>query len=421
MVHIARLLAGVAVLINAASAAAAAEAVNNGEFALKDGDRVVFYGDSITEQRLYTTFVETFVATRYPNLDIAFFAKGVGGDATWGGWMGTIDERVSRDVKPCDPTVITIMLGMNDGGYVPFDEKILAAYQEWYGKLLALMTATAPNARITLIGASPYDDWAHPDTAFHGYNGTLLRFVDHVRTLAAENQLGFVDFNCPVAEFINKALAADMADAKKIIPDAIHPAPAGHLVMAAALLKAWNAEGVVSEVTVDAAASSVLQASHAQVRDLSALTWKQRDDALPFPTNPDLELALKYTDFSDVLNRQWLCVKGLEPGNHTLEIDGQPVATLSEEDWARGVNLALYDTPMKKQAAEVFQATVKRNEAAFTQWRNVEFALAGYQSTPDASAALGRLEREIRSQQREKSSPVERQYRILPDASASGA
>jgi hypothetical protein len=28
-------------------------------FHLKDGDRVVFYGDSITDQRLYTTFTET--------------------------------------------------------------------------------------------------------------------------------------------------------------------------------------------------------------------------------------------------------------------------------------------------------------------------------------------------------------------------
>jgi hypothetical protein len=34
-------------------------------FFLKDGDRVVFYGDSITDQRLYTTFTETFVLTRF--------------------------------------------------------------------------------------------------------------------------------------------------------------------------------------------------------------------------------------------------------------------------------------------------------------------------------------------------------------------
>ena len=29
------------------------------DFALKNGDRVVFYGDSITDQRLYTVITET--------------------------------------------------------------------------------------------------------------------------------------------------------------------------------------------------------------------------------------------------------------------------------------------------------------------------------------------------------------------------
>ena len=48
-------------LLAAACAATAQEA-----FALRDGDRVVFYGDSITDQRLYTTFAETFVVTRFP-------------------------------------------------------------------------------------------------------------------------------------------------------------------------------------------------------------------------------------------------------------------------------------------------------------------------------------------------------------------
>ena len=35
---------------------AGAFAAENGGFALREGDRVVFYGDSITDKRLYTTF-----------------------------------------------------------------------------------------------------------------------------------------------------------------------------------------------------------------------------------------------------------------------------------------------------------------------------------------------------------------------------
>src|SRR5690349_2455999 len=45
-------------------------------FYLKDGDRVVFYGDSITDQRLYTTFVETYAVTRFPKLNLSFVHSG---------------------------------------------------------------------------------------------------------------------------------------------------------------------------------------------------------------------------------------------------------------------------------------------------------------------------------------------------------
>ena len=41
-------------------------------FYLHDGDRVVFYGDSITDQRLYTTFIETYVITRFPQMKVLF-------------------------------------------------------------------------------------------------------------------------------------------------------------------------------------------------------------------------------------------------------------------------------------------------------------------------------------------------------------
>src|SRR5512136_1333551 len=86
-------------------------------FYLKSGDRVVFYGDSITEQRLYTTFVETFVVTRFPQWKVDFVHSGWGGDRVTGGGGGPIDLRLHRDVLAYRPTVMTIMLGMNDGSY----------------------------------------------------------------------------------------------------------------------------------------------------------------------------------------------------------------------------------------------------------------------------------------------------------------
>src|SRR2546427_6284265 len=105
-------------------------------FYLKDGDRVVFYGDSITDQRLYTTFVETYVVTRFPTLNASFVHSGWGGDRVGGGGGGKIDERLKRDVIAYRPTVITIMLGMNDGSYRAFDQKVFDTYATGYQHII---------------------------------------------------------------------------------------------------------------------------------------------------------------------------------------------------------------------------------------------------------------------------------------------
>ena len=54
-----------------------------GDFLIKDGDRVVFLGDSITEQRLYTTYIEAYTLTRYPDWKLWFRNVGWGGDTSW--------------------------------------------------------------------------------------------------------------------------------------------------------------------------------------------------------------------------------------------------------------------------------------------------------------------------------------------------
>ncbi len=49
---------------------ALAPALAEEPFYLKDGDRVVFYGDSITDQRLCPTFVETYV-DHFPSMNMS--------------------------------------------------------------------------------------------------------------------------------------------------------------------------------------------------------------------------------------------------------------------------------------------------------------------------------------------------------------
>src|SRR5436853_2204656 len=139
-------------------------------FALKDGDRVVFYGDSITDQRLYTTFAETFAVTRFPKMNVRFVHSGWGGDRVTGGGGGNIDERLKRDVFPYHPSVMTIMLGMNDASYRAFDEKIFDTYAKGYEHILDSLHKQLPDLRLTLIEPSPFDDVTRKPNFEGGYN-----------------------------------------------------------------------------------------------------------------------------------------------------------------------------------------------------------------------------------------------------------
>ena len=176
-----------------------------GPFAIKEGDRIVFYGDSITDQRLYTTFVETYVVTRFPALNVSFVHSGWGGDRVTGGGGGPIDRRLARDVFAYKPSVVTVMLGMNDASYRAFDQKIFDVYAKGYQHLVESLKSNLPGVRITLIQPSPYDDVTRKPTFEGGYNQVLVRYGEFVKNLAEKEGAAVADLNTPVVAAIKKA------------------------------------------------------------------------------------------------------------------------------------------------------------------------------------------------------------------------
>ena len=83
---------------------------------------MVFYGDSITERRLYSSFSEAFFLTRFPKVNVRFVNSGWAGDTVAGGAGGSAQVRLQRDVIAYKPNVVTILLGMNDGHYQALNE-----------------------------------------------------------------------------------------------------------------------------------------------------------------------------------------------------------------------------------------------------------------------------------------------------------
>ena len=395
--------------------------VHGDDFFLKNGDRDVFYGDSITDQRLYTTFTETFVVTRFPNRDIKFVHSGWGGDRVGGGGGGPIDLRLERDVFAYKPTVMTIMLGMNDASYRAFEPKIFETYSKGLVHIVESVKEKLPEVRITLIQPSPFDDVTRAPNFEGGYNAVLVRYGDFLREVAKERNLGIADLNTSVVEATKKAFASDPDNAKKLNPDRIHAAPSGQLLMAAALLKAWNAPAEVGRLEIKVAGDDLSVSSDQDIsidkHNESSLSWTQLDKALPFPLNlkdPLINLALRSSDFVQNLNMQPLIIKGLAAGDYSLSIDGEDVGTFTSDQFAAGVNLAVLPTPMAKQAAAVHELTLKHNNIHFMRWRNVQVPLQkeNAEHLKKVLQGLDEIEDDYVAKQRETAKPKPHKFQV---------
>ena len=391
-------------------------------FPLKDGDCVVFYGDSITDQRLYTTFIESYVLTRFPRLNVHFIHSGWGGDRVGGGGGGPVDVRLRRDVIAYKPTVMTIMLGMNDGEYRPFDQEVYNRYTSGYENIIKTVKGALPGIRITVIEPSPFDEVTRPTEIAGGYNNVLIRYGQFLRELAQRENLTVADMNSPVVAVLEKAKAIDPNIAQRIVPDRVHPGPGGHLIMAEALLKAWNAPAQVSSVEIDAAGKRVVRAENTAVTVLNvdrSVSWTQTDKALPLSLDwkdKALALAIQCSDVVEALDQQPLKVTGLTADRYALKIDSEDVGVFTRPQLEEGLNLAVLLTAMAKQALSVHELTLRHNQIHFARWRELQVPLENQQSPhlQPALDTLDKLEAEIIAKQRATAQPKPRNYELIP-------
>ena len=156
---------------------------------LKDGDTFVFLGDSITHQCLYTQSVEGFFYTRYPKTRIHFHNAGVGGDRG-----ADAPLRFDEDVAVSKPNYVTILLGMNDGGYKGFDQPTFETYSAGMTTILkkiAGLGATAIPMTPTMFDSRAKrakGDNAAPRNSL--YDGVLAFYGAWLRDQAEQRGLG---------------------------------------------------------------------------------------------------------------------------------------------------------------------------------------------------------------------------------------
>lgn len=358
----------------------------------KDGDRVGFLGNSITDGGHYHSYIWLYYMTRFPNMKLNCFNIGIGGDRA-------IDmvKRFDGDVLSKNLSVLITTFGMNDSGYFEYngdqpkafaDQKVKESYEAY--KQLEAKFKSIQDTRIILMGSSPYDENAviEGNNPFKNKNKAMLRIVDFQRESSKNNNWEFLDLNQPMTE-INTNFQQVDPTFTICGNDRIHPDNDGHMVMAYLFLKEQGFSGkCVSNIAIDASKMNITSSENCEITNLkknsTSISFDYLAYSLPYAMDTiargwgnkkSQAEAMRIIPFIEEMNKEMLIVKGLK-GNYKLSIDNEIIGTWSGKELAEGINLAtLTNTPQYQQALKVMFLNEERweIERRFREYAWVEF------------------------------------------------
>ncbi|WP_139956720.1 SGNH/GDSL hydrolase family protein [Flavicella sediminum] len=330
----------------------------------KTGDRVCFVGNSITNNGEFHHNIFLYHLTRYPEQELAFFNCGISGDKT-----GGVLARMEDDILINNPTVVVIMLGMNDVNRSLYGleeasenrkkrmEAAITLYKNNFIEIVNLFLSK--NIKVILERPTIYDQTANLETLNHfGVNDALKTCANFIDEVAKEYELSVVDY-WTIMNKLNNEMQAKNPSATITSKDRVHPRSTGHLVMAYQFLKAENAPKYVSKVVIeDNKQISKTKSTNCEInyvkKSKNDIVFSVKENALPFPSVPSQKEGLDLVPFNEELNIELLQVVNLSSGSYELTIDGVLIDIFSEVQLNKGINLANYPlTPQYKQALKV--------------------------------------------------------------------
>jgi lysophospholipase L1-like esterase len=351
MIHKIALLALIGSLITPANAARA-------ESVFKPDDLLAICGDSITEQRIYSVYIEDYLLMCQPTNGVKAMMCG------WSGASASSSAgHMKGDVVTLRPNVVTLYYGMNDGGYNEPNETAENSYRTGLSKLIA--DFKAGGSRTIIVGSAGIVDSYyfknphHKEVSAKDYNETLRRLAEIGKSVAVSNDVLFADLHTPMMDAMAKAKAAyGETYAVEGEAEGIHAGPPGHLLMAYALLKAMGFDGNIGTITFDmntnaatatgeqrivssAPGQIVIESHRYPFCFFSGAKDSDKADAATQAENFNYGNAaiLPFVPFNQELNRYMLIVHNLKSPKAKITW-GEESKEFTAEQLAAGINLA---------------------------------------------------------------------------------
>lgn len=369
-----------------------------GPLFLKEGDRLAIIGDSITEQKMYSRIMETYLTVCVPQLKVTTRQYGWGGETAEG-----FRKRMTNDCLRFQPTIATLCYGMNDHRYRPFDVMNAAWYRSNYTAIVKSLKAA--DARVVV--GSP--GCMSKPTTWGRVSGMTLD--EHNANLCALRDIGvgisdreggrFADvfWNMMKAGYEGQTRFGTSEEAYMIGgKDGVHPGWAGHVVMAYSFLRAMGLDGEIGTVTVDLGGQKAEAGAGHKVDGVAngevTLTSLRYPFCATGETNKDnsIRSGMEVIPFNQDLNRFKLVVKNAKAANYKVTWGGES-KSYSAAELSTGVNLAadFAVNPFSEAFKRVDDAVGAKQAYETTQIKKI---FHGDEGKKDMEAAVKRTEAE---------------------------
>jgi hypothetical protein len=306
---------------------------------LKKGDRLAICGDSITEQKMYSRVMETYLTACAPELAVSVRQYGWGGE-TAPGFL----KRMTNDCLRFKPTIATTCYGMNDHGYRPYEESIGEKYR--VNQTAIVKAFKAHGARVVLgspgcVGLNK--NWDAASVESKNLNLCTLRNLDI--EIAQKAGVAFADVFWPMLTAGYAAQQKHGADYAIAGKDGVHPGWAGSFVMAYAFLKAFGLDGEIGRITYDADGGQATASKGHEVVDVKDGAVQIKSRRYPFCATGDvskdttIRSAMSLVPFNQELNRFTLVMKNGRAAKYRVTW-GEESKSYTAGQLATGVNLA---------------------------------------------------------------------------------
>jgi len=218
--------------------------------------RVLWLGDSITQNGAYVSYIEYLLTLLFPDAELDFISLGVNGETVSGlsesgllpsrPWLAERLPTALRDVKP---QTVVACYGMNDGIFHPQSADRMAAFRR--GILHLSVSVHEAKAKLILITPPPFDpvpirsvvrkgdagEFSYK-APFEAYDDVLTDYGAWEVSLFPDDAEFVVDVHSMLASYIARVRTCQPDFC--LAADGIHPSLFGHFLMAQAFVRAFG-------------------------------------------------------------------------------------------------------------------------------------------------------------------------------------